>query len=91
MSTCPVDYKSPFIILGVFPEAEDRTLLRNLFACLEFELCLAETFEQTSSLIKRKRFDLIVTDGCLSETHSWRHVLEAAQQSGGTPVIVAVG
>jgi len=79
---------APFLILAVVPAAEDRLLLRQILSSAIFDLCLAETFEQASSLIQRKGFDLIVTERFLSEKYSWKHVLQSAHQSRNTPVIV---
>lgn len=77
-------------VLAVFPMAEDRKTLCNLFCDLQWKAQFVESFGDVEEAFQEFRPDVVMTDTVLPAGEGWKDVLRSAQtRLGNLPVIVS--
>ena len=77
-------------ILAVFPAAEDRASLIDIFAHSGWKIRFTRVLAETQRALLRSAVGVVISDSCFSDGNCWQDLLhELRQMEGPPPLIVA--
>lgn len=78
-------------VLAVMPGAEDRVLLKNIFAGSDYRLRFLRSFPRKRTASRLECVGVVLTDVQLADNSSWKDVLHEMDRISSPPPLIVAG